>query len=151
MVAYWVAQLAGAVAAACLLMFVFAQLPGQAAAEILAKGTPDLLKEGITPLQGIIIEAVLTFFLMFVIYGSAIDARAVKIAPVAIGFTITLDILFNGPLTGAAMNPARHLGPALLGGGMDSSLPEARSASQSSGNGVSDGPSRPSARPRTSR
>jgi aquaporin Z len=36
-----------------------------------------------------------------------------------IGLTVTLDIFMGGPITGAAMNPARHLGPALLGGGLD--------------------------------
>ncbi|MCI0745926.1 MAG: aquaporin [Verrucomicrobia subdivision 3 bacterium] len=116
MVAYWLAQLAGAVVAACLLLFVFAEVPGQVASQTLIKGTPDLLKEGITAVQGIVIEAVLTFFLVFVVYGSAVDGRAGKIAPIAIGFTVTLDILFNGPLTGAAMNPARAFGPALVSG-----------------------------------
>lgn len=116
MVAYWIAQLLGATTAAFLLLYVFADLPGQVAATTIAKGTPDLIKEGITPLQGIVIEAVLTFFLVFVVYGSAVDARAVKLAPLAIGLTVTLDILFNGPLTGAAMNPARVFGPALASG-----------------------------------
>lgn len=116
MIFYWISQLLGATVAAFLLLFVFANLPGQAPAELVAKGTPDLIKEGITPIQGIVIEAVLTFFLMFVIYGSAVDPRAVKLAPIAIGFTVTLDILFNGPLTGAAMNPARVFGPALASG-----------------------------------
>jgi MIP family channel proteins len=116
MIAYWIAQLLGATAAAFLLLYVFADLPGQVAATTIAKGTPDLIKEGITPLQGIVIEAVLTFFLVFVIYGSAVDSRAVKLAPLAIGLTVTLDILFNGPLTGAAMNPARVFGPALASG-----------------------------------
>jgi aquaporin Z len=60
---------------------------------------------------------VLTFFLMFVIYGTAIDPRGPGVAPLFIGLTIALDILMGGPFTGAAMNPARHLGPALLGGG----------------------------------
>jgi glycerol uptake facilitator-like aquaporin len=68
-------------------------------------------------MQGIIIETVLTFFLVLVIYGSAVDARGPKaIAALAIGFTVTLDILFGGPLTGAAMNPARTFGPALASG-----------------------------------
>ena len=116
MVSYWLAQLAGATLAAFLLLFVFANLPGQVPVETLAKGTPDLSKEGITPIQGIVVEAVLTFFLVFVIYGSAVDTRAVKLAPLAIGMTVTLDILFNGPLTGAAMNPARVFGPALASG-----------------------------------
>ena len=55
----------------------------------------------------------LTFFLVFVVYGSAVDARAPKIGGLAIGLTVALDILFGGPITGAAMNPARTFGPAV--------------------------------------
>ena len=66
-------------------------------------------------MQGILVEAILTFFLVFVIYGTAVDqrSRGAAVAGIAIGATITLDILFGGPLTGAAMNPARAFGPAL--------------------------------------
>jgi len=66
-----------------------------------------------SPLGGIVIEAITTFFLVFVVYGTAIDARAPKIGGLAIGLTIALGILFAGPLTGGAMNPARTFGPAL--------------------------------------
>src|SRR5205807_8626330 len=55
----------------------------------------------------------LTFFLVFVVYGTVIDERGRRVAGLAIGSTITLDILFGGSLTGAAMNPARVFGPAL--------------------------------------
>ena len=77
--AYWVAQLLGAVAAAFLLLYVFAQLPNQVPSDIVAKGTPDLLREGISSAQGIVIEGVLTFFLVFVVYGTAVDGRAPKL------------------------------------------------------------------------
>src|SRR5436190_6268475 len=113
-IAYWIAQLAGGIAAAFLLLFLFT---GQVdpnnqllpASVIEANGTPTLSPKGITFVQGVIIEAVLTFFLVFVVYGSAVDARAPKIGGLAIGLTVTLDILFGGPFTGAAMNPARVL------------------------------------------
>lgn len=109
-VAYWVAQLAGATAAGLLCV----NLLGTAA---VAGGTPDISTLNGVPVvstcQAIIIEAVLTFFLVFVVYGSAVDARAPKIGGLAIGLTVALDILFGGPLTGAAMNPARTFGPAL--------------------------------------
>jgi len=59
---------------------------------------------------------ILTFFLVFVVYGTAVDPRGPKIGGLAIGFTVTVDILFGGPLTGAAMNPARTFGPALASG-----------------------------------
>jgi MIP family channel proteins len=113
-VAYWVAQILGAIAAAAL---VGALLSGgeMSAKELVAKGTPALGK-GATVAQSIGIEAVLTFFLMFVIYGSAVDSRAGYLGPLAIGLTVALDILFGGPFTGAAMNPARTFGPALIGG-----------------------------------
>lgn len=110
-IAYWIAQLAGGTAAGFLLVSLFADK----GAEIVAKGTPDL-GTGISPGTGIIIEAVLTFFLVFVVYGSAVDARAPKIGGLAIGFTIAMDILFGGPLTGGSMNPARTFGPALASG-----------------------------------
>jgi aquaporin NIP len=62
-------------------------------------------------------EAVLTAFLMFVITAVATDTRAVgAAAAIAIGGTVALDALFGGPVTGASMNPARSLGPALAAG-----------------------------------
>jgi MIP family channel proteins len=113
-IAYWVSQLAGAVIAAALVALLLQndQISGRA---IVIKGTPALGK-GATPFQSIGIEAVLTFFLVFVVYGSAVDVRAPKIGGLAIGLTVALDILFGGPFTGAAMNPARTFGPALVGG-----------------------------------
>jgi|SRR6185312_12304568 len=112
-IAYLIAQLAGAVAAAWLCV----PLLGMAA---VSSGTPDIGVNAGTPVvsmaQAITIEAVLTFFLVFVVYGSAVDARAPKIGGLAIGLTVALDILFGGPLTGAAMNPARTFGPALASG-----------------------------------
>jgi MIP family channel proteins len=106
--AYWAAQLAGATVAAVLC----ACLIGTKA---VSNGTPDL-GIGTSVAKGIAIEAALTFFLVFVVYGSAVDSRAPKIGGLAIGLTVTLDILFGGPLTGAAMNPARTFGPALVSG-----------------------------------
>lgn len=118
--AYWLAQLMGAAAAGFILVSLLADAshPG---AEIVAKGTPDL-SAGISVPRGIIIEAILTFFLVFVVYGSAVDPRAPKIGGLAIGLTIVVDILFGGPLTGAAMNPARAFGPALASNHWDNHM-----------------------------
>jgi MIP family channel proteins len=110
-VAYWIAQLAGGSAAGFLLLAIF----GENGRTIVANGTPDL-GEHVTPATGILVEMVLTFFLVFVVYGTAVDSRAPKIGGLAIGATIALDILFGGPLTGGSMNPARTFGPALASG-----------------------------------
>ncbi|XP_016460638.1 nodulin-26-like [Nicotiana tabacum] len=70
-----------------------------------------------TNMQALVLEFIATFYLMFVISGVATDDRAMKhLSGVAIGATVSLDILFSGPLTGASMNPARSLGPAIVTG-----------------------------------
>ncbi|MCX7595576.1 MAG: aquaporin [Fischerella sp.] len=67
--------------------------------------------------QSFILETILTFILMFVIFGSGLDRRAhIGFAGLAIGLTVGLEAMFMGPITGASMNPARSLGPALVGG-----------------------------------
>jgi aquaporin TIP len=111
-IAYWISQLIGAVGGGVLLVNLLGSAV-RSGAEAVAAGTPDL--SGIGPVKGTLIEAVLTFFLVFVVYGTAVDSRAPKIGGLAIGLTTTLDILFGGPLTGAAMNPARTFGPAVAG------------------------------------
>jgi aquaporin Z len=111
-VGYIVAQCLGAVVAAAL---VRAALPSELLISV-GMGTPALAGD-VSGAQGILIEAVLTFFLMFVVYGTAIDPRGPGLAGLFIGLTIVLGILVAGPFTGGALNPARHLGPALMGGG----------------------------------
>jgi MIP family channel proteins len=109
-VKYIVAQLAGATAGAGLLR---AALPrGFWEAASLGTPSPDAVSNG----QAVLIEAILTFFLVWVVFATAIDPDGAfgKIAGLAIGFVITMDILMGGPFTGAAMNPARHFGPALV-------------------------------------
>ena len=66
----------------------------------------------------VLLEAILTFFLVFAVYGTAVDDRGpfAKTAGFTIGLVLTIDILVGGPLTGAAMNPARQLGPAVAAG-----------------------------------
>lgn len=104
---YIVAQALGALLAAALLA---AAWPSQPA----ALGT-TLPSVGIG--SAFVYEVVLTAFLMFVIMAVATDTRAVgAAAAIAIGGTVGLDALFGGPITGASMNPARSLGPALISG-----------------------------------
>jgi aquaporin Z len=68
-------------------------------------------------LQSFVLETLLTFILMFVIFGSGLDRRApIGFAGLAIGLTVGLEAMFMGPITGASMNPARSLGPALMAG-----------------------------------
>jgi MIP family channel proteins len=107
---YAVAQLVGALAAGLALKAVFAD--SWQASQI---GTPAL-GAGITPLAGIGIEAVLTVLLVLAVIGTAVDPRGPKIGGLAIGLAVAADILVGGPLTGAAMNPARWFGPAVAAG-----------------------------------
>lgn len=110
-VAYVLSQLIGAVVAAFILRRAF----GQGVWGPVGLGTPQL-GNGIGDFGGFAIETILTFFLVFVVFGTGIDARGPKIGGLAIGAAVCLDILMGGPLTGAAMNPARALGPALAAG-----------------------------------
>jgi glycerol uptake facilitator-like aquaporin len=65
---------------------------------------------------GIAVEAVLTMVLLFAVFGTAVDPRGPRIGGFAIGLAVAADVLVGGPLTGAAMNPARWLGPAVVAG-----------------------------------
>jgi aquaporin Z len=107
-VCYWLCQLGGATLAALLLRWV---LPSGSA----DAGAPAL-NTTIDTGKGVAIEAVLTFFLVWVFFASVADPRGTfrQIAGLAIGLTITLDVLMAAGLTGAAMNPARAFGPQLV-------------------------------------
>jgi len=107
---YWIAQLAGATAAAFLIIAI---LPDSVWRPV-GLGTPDLASD-FTRMHGMLLEAVTSFLLVWVVFATAADAKGAfnKIAGFAIGLTVTMDILFAGPFTGAAMNPARAFGPAL--------------------------------------
>jgi aquaporin Z len=104
--AYAIAQLAGGMIAGLVLMALFGP-------EAVSVGTPQVAAN-LGYMTALILEAVATFFLALVVFGTAIDPRAPKyVFPLAIGLVVALDILAIGPLTGAAMNPARVFGPAL--------------------------------------
>jgi MIP family channel proteins len=108
---YIVVQLAAGVAAALALRAVFPE----AAWGPVALGTPAV-HPAITIPAAIAIEAILTVLLVIAVFGTAIDRRAPKLGGLAIGLAVAADILMGGPLTGAAMNPARWFGPAVASG-----------------------------------
>ena len=102
---YALAQVAGALVASGLLAALFPD----------AATLGQTLPAG-TALQSLVLEGVLTFLLMFVILGVAVGAREVGLlAGVAIGGTVAFEALMGGPISGASMNPARSVGPALVG------------------------------------
>jgi MIP family channel proteins len=103
---YIVAQCGGAIAASSLLLLSLGKI-GTLGATLPLQGNW---------LQSFVLETILTFILMFVILGSGLDRRApIGFAGIAIGLTVALEAAFMGPITGASMNPARSLGPALVG------------------------------------
>ena len=112
---YILAQCAGAVAAA----FALKVCVPEGMLSVVGWGTPAVnVTAGVTPIMALVTEIVLTFFLVYVVYGSAVDKSAPKMGGLFIGLTVALDITMGGAISGAAMNPARHLGPALVGGNM---------------------------------
>ncbi len=108
-VAYIIAEVVGAALGAALLIGFFPAAVGQA----VSWGAPSVMGS-IGVIQAIFIEAVMTFFLVFAVFGTAMDKNAPKIGGFGIGLTLFVCVLIGGPLTGAAMNPARALGPALV-------------------------------------
>jgi len=110
-VAYIVAELLGAFLAGIALVAAFPSALGSG----VNWGSPSL-SGSVSSLQGVAIEALMTFVLMFVIYGTAVDSRAPHVGGFAIGMAVLGDVLVAGNLTGAAMNPARAYGPMLAAG-----------------------------------
>ncbi|HTJ56571.1 MAG TPA: aquaporin [Devosiaceae bacterium] len=118
-IGYIVAQILGATAGALALKVVLGGaatgLGTPALAHGLALGATTLT---ITPAAGFAIEAVLAFFLVTVVLNAAIAGRAGNLAPLAIGMTLSLNILMGGALTGGVFNPARALGPMIATGNL---------------------------------
>jgi aquaporin Z len=105
-VRYVIAQLAGATAGSAALFALFGKTANLGVTQ--PQGSPSV---------SLTLEIVMTFLLVFVIFGSAVHGKAVKsFAGIAIGSAIALDALLGGPISGASMNPARSLGPALVSG-----------------------------------
>lgn len=110
-VVYWIAQFMGAIIAA----YALKTLMPPAAVEATRVGG-QMVAVSVTFGAAVILEAIATFFLVWVIFGTAVDPDAPRVGGFAIGLTIAADILVIGPYTGASMNPARSLGPAIASG-----------------------------------
>ncbi|GHO85303.1 aquaporin [Dictyobacter formicarum] len=108
---YIAAHLVGAALAALLLRTIFPSFVWKAA----QLGTPGL-SNSVSVGSGIAVEALMAFFLLLAIYGTAVDTRAPKLGGLFIGLTVTACVLGGGVLTGGVMNPARAFGPALVSG-----------------------------------
>src|ERR1700732_392545 len=116
-VGYIVSQLVGGVAGALLLLVVLGGVGTGLGTPQLANGLAlGATTVTITPAAGFAVGAVLAFFLVTVVLNTAVAGRAGNLAPLAIGMTLTLNIIMGGALTGAAFNPARALGPMIATG-----------------------------------
>jgi len=109
---YWIVQFGGAALAALLLKWILPAGP-EAGGKL---GVPAL-GSGVSTGAAVVVEAVLTFFLVWVVFATAVDPRGAfkQISGLAIGFTIAMGVLMAYGLTGGAMNPARAFGPQLVG------------------------------------
>jgi MIP family channel proteins len=110
-VLYIVAQLIGAVLGAVVIHLTFGDKAWVAA----GYGKPSMMA-GIDPNVGVVLEVVMTMVLVSAVFFTAVDPRAAKLGGLLIGLSIVGDILVGGPVTGAAMNPARWFGPAAASG-----------------------------------
>lgn len=106
-IGYWIVQFLGGILGAVVLNAV---LPNPSDLGV------TILSEGVGVGQGLVVEIVLTFFLVNTIFNTAVSGKAGNFAGLAIGLTLVLAILMGGPLTRASLNPARTLGPAIVSG-----------------------------------
>lgn len=114
---YILGQLIGAILGAYVLKFTFPFTLFE-----VTRGGGQAIALQVTGGQAFLLEAIATFFLALVIFGTAVDPRAPKMGGLAIGFVVAADILAIGPLTGASMNPARSFGPAVASGIFEAQL-----------------------------
>jgi aquaporin TIP len=107
---YWAFQLTGAIAAAFILRFIFNE-------RYVALGAAPAPNPSIGEGRAFVVELILTALLVWAVWATAVDPRGAfkAIAGLAIGLTITMDVFLGGPISGAAMNPARAFGPQLAG------------------------------------
>ncbi len=108
---YILGQLIGALIGAYALKFTFPFALFEA-----TRGGGQAIALQVTGSQGFILEAIATFFLAIVVFGTAVDPKAPKVGGMAIGLVVAANMLAIGPLTGGSMNPARSFGPAVASG-----------------------------------
>ena len=109
--AYLGAQFAGGIAGAFASRFLVPNNVGR----LVSNGLPQI-NTNVMLGPAVLLEAVMTFFLMSAVMGTVVNPKAPKLGGLWVGLTVTAMILVGGPLTGAAMNPARALGPAIVSG-----------------------------------
>jgi aquaporin Z len=114
--AYTAAQIIGGIIAAFILLYLIGGATGLGMTSLGNFTTPSGIAISISPLQGIICEAILTSFLVSTILHTTNPQNNTKIAGLAIGLSLSFSILVGGPLTGASLNLARSLGPAIAMG-----------------------------------
>ncbi|HKP54926.1 MAG TPA: aquaporin [Chloroflexia bacterium] len=108
---YIIGQIVGGVLACLALISIFPSEAWQA----VKLGTPSVVPS-VNMAQAILLEAILTFFLVLAVFGTAVDTRGKGIAGFGIGLTVFVDILVGGPISGGVMNPARAITPAIVSG-----------------------------------
>lgn len=116
-VPYIIAQVAGAIVAAAVLALIASGRPGFEVGAFAANGYGQLSPGHYSLLAALVVEAVATFFFVFIIMRVTGPGSAVGFAPIAIGLTLTLIHLVAIPVTNTSVNPARSTGPALFAGG----------------------------------
>jgi glycerol uptake facilitator-like aquaporin len=114
---YILGQILGAIIGAYVLKFTFPFTLFEA-----TRGGGQAIALQVSGSQAFALEAVATFFLVLVVFGTAVDPKAPRIGGLAIGFVLAADILAIGPLTGASVNPARSFGPAVASGIFEAQL-----------------------------
>ncbi|WP_417431538.1 aquaporin Z [Kiloniella sp.] len=117
-VPYWIAQLAGGIAAAGLLYVIANGIPDfSVAGGFASNGYGAHSPMGYSMMSGLLIEVLLTFFFLFIILGVTDEKAPAGFAPLAIGLALVLIHLISIPITNTSVNPARSTGPALFVGG----------------------------------
>lgn len=114
---YIIAQCVGGVIAGMLILFIFRGMEapnGELVVHACQLGTPNFKSSVIEAAPAALVEIMMTFLLVFAVFGTAVDPRAPKIGGWGIGLTVGACIFLGGPLTGAALNPARCFGTGVV-------------------------------------